>query len=144
MLKTSSVLCLSVNKVTTDEELEEMLHRDNLAIFISDVSVLFHTINSYATISTIFHNYWSLTYAVKLKLVIVKTTFPFTDQLWKPDFKPSTDWNWMPSSRHHVPWVEHQRASWDICGHCHAVGDSGKAFTLFVKYLLRTVLKEYS
>ncbi|TMS13061.1 Syntaxin-3 [Larimichthys crocea] len=27
-----------VDKVTTDEELEEMLHRDNLAIFISDVS----------------------------------------------------------------------------------------------------------
>ena len=29
---------LSVDKVTTDEELEEMLQRDNLAIFISDVS----------------------------------------------------------------------------------------------------------
>ncbi|XP_028273871.1 syntaxin-2-like [Parambassis ranga] len=27
-----------VNKVTTDEELEEMLHRDNLAIFISDIN----------------------------------------------------------------------------------------------------------
>lgn len=27
-----------MDKVTTDEELEEMLHRDNLAIFISDVS----------------------------------------------------------------------------------------------------------
>ncbi|XP_041816346.1 syntaxin-2-like isoform X2 [Chelmon rostratus] len=27
-----------VDKVTTDEELEEMLHRDNLAIFISDIS----------------------------------------------------------------------------------------------------------
>lgn len=29
---------VSVDKVTTDEELEEMLHRDNLSIFISDVS----------------------------------------------------------------------------------------------------------
>ncbi|XP_042365276.1 syntaxin-2-like [Plectropomus leopardus] len=27
-----------VNKVTTDEELEEMLHRDNLSIFISDIN----------------------------------------------------------------------------------------------------------
>ncbi|XP_037608827.1 syntaxin-2-like [Sebastes umbrosus] len=27
-----------VDKVTTDEELEEMLHRDNLAIFISDIN----------------------------------------------------------------------------------------------------------
>lgn len=32
-------LSLSVDKVTTDEELEEMLHRDNLSIFISDVGV---------------------------------------------------------------------------------------------------------
>lgn len=29
---------LSVNKVTTDEELEELLQRDNLAVFISHVS----------------------------------------------------------------------------------------------------------
>ncbi|XP_045922988.1 syntaxin-2-like [Micropterus dolomieu] len=34
-----------VDKVTTDEELEEMLHRDNLSIFISDV-------NPYARISS--------------------------------------------------------------------------------------------
>lgn len=34
------LICLLVDKVTTDEELEEMLQRDNLAIFISDVSKL--------------------------------------------------------------------------------------------------------
>ncbi len=46
-------VCISVDKVTTDEELEEMLHRDNLAIFISDVSgisVLGHK-NGYAVVN---------------------------------------------------------------------------------------------
>lgn len=37
---TLTSLSLSVDKVTTDEELEEMLHRDKLSIFISDVSVM--------------------------------------------------------------------------------------------------------
>lgn len=31
---------ISVDKVTTDEELEDMLHSDNLSIFISDVRAI--------------------------------------------------------------------------------------------------------
>ena len=114
------LLFLSVDRVRTDEELEVMLHRDSLRIFISDVggiplSSLHNKANS---------NTWlSLDFVGKQ---VVTVLFPFTDQLRQADLQRGSERDWISASGYRPPWVQHQRHAWDIYRHGHAAGNSGK------------------
>lgn len=98
-------------------------------------SVLGHT-NGHAVVSNAYrdclfvddnHGLW-----IGLENLLV---FSVTDESRRPDFTPGSEWDWISSPGHHQPWVQHQRASWHICRHGHAAGESGEMSSFFANFL---------